>query len=93
MNAVVIVAIAIATLIGGLVAGFIYGVYRSDMAVRKEAGKDGFVVIDRSGEEFNFFANLANDPRQFKNGQIISLEVADITNLPISFPSQEKQPS
>ena len=93
MNAVVIVAIAIATLIVGLVAGFIYGVYRSYMVVRKEAGKDGFVVIDRSGEEFNFFANLSNDPRKFKNGQIISLEVADITNLPISVSSQEKQPS
>lgn len=88
-----LVFILLVIVFAGLVGGFIYGVHRCDMAAKKEAGKDGFVVIDRSGGEFNFFANLANDPRQFKNGQIISLEVADITNLPISFPSQEKQPS
>ena len=88
-----LVFILLAIAFAGLVGGFVYGVYRSDAAAKKEAGKDGFIVIDRSDGEFNFFANLANDPRQFKNGQIVSLEVADITNLPISASSQEKQRS
>lgn len=91
------IVVVIGALVLGLVVGFVYAVYRCDVAAKekekKEAGKDGVIVIDNSGGEFNVFANFANDPKTLKHRQILSMEVMDITDLPESESSQEKQPS